>query len=71
VTVDVEQLVLVDIEGIAGCAPRTFLSFLFGRARMGGGIAAGEASGWLRGAKYGSLDHLVVLVCALAGSRGN
>jgi len=68
VTVDVEPLVPVDVEGFAGCTLRTFVRSLIGRARTGGGISAGEAKELLRGVRYGSLGHLVVLVCALVRS---
>jgi hypothetical protein len=42
--VDIGSLVpAVDVGGFAGCALRTFVSFLVGKARVGGGIVVGAS----------------------------
>lgn len=68
VTADIESLVLaVDVEGVAGCALWTFVSFLVGEARVGNKIVVGRASECLWGMSY-SHSLVVVLVMNSDGS---
>ena len=68
---DVELLVLaVVVDSFAGCALRTFVSFLVDEARVGGKIVVGRASEclWGMSASYGLSDHYLGLVRISDGS---
>lgn len=68
---DVELLVLaVGVDGFAGRALRTFVSFLVDEARMGSKIAVGRTSEclWGMSTSYGLSGHSLVLVRNSDGS---
>lgn len=68
---DAELLVLaVGVDGFAGRALRTFVSFLVDEARVGSKIVVGRASEclWGMSASYGLSGHSLVLVRNSDGS---